>query len=191
MLSEYEATSHVVLLLKERGYTVELSADKGSQKGIRPDVLGWGADENSVTRPLVAVEIKINAKSSLSDAVKQLKSTSDRIGTLDHFIFDGQSWFAVDANFLGVEPSDGPAILRRQSDLVSDQKSVSRLISRPLFEAANRLRGQLPGHSLVFAAVEELLRGAEIGDLGEIYLRYSPNLGIDARTLIMACTDYM
>lgn len=191
MLSEYEATTHVVLLLKERGYTVEVAPESSLHRGVRPDVLGWGADENSVTRPLVAVEIKLNAKSSLSDAVKQLKSTSDRVGTQDHFIFDGQSWFAVDANFLGVEPSDGPATLQRVSDLISDQKSVSRLISKPLFEAANRLRGKARDHSMVAEAIEELLQGARIGDLGEIYLRDTPNLGIDARTLIMACTDYM
>jgi len=191
MLSEYEATMHVVLLLKERGYTVENAPESSSRKGVRSDLLGWGADAHYVTRPLVAVEIKLNARSSLSDSVKQLKSVSDRVGTRDHFIFDGQSWFAVDPNFLGVEPSDGPAILQRQSDVIFDRTSVSRLISKPLFEAADRLRGQLPAHSLAPQAVEELLQSARIGDRGEVYLRDTPNLGIDAFTLIMACTDYI
>lgn len=189
MLSEYEVMTTVALLLKERGYAVDISPDL--DKVVRPDILGWGTDGAGVTKPIVAVEIKLNPLKTLNGAIAQLKSISDRFGTTENFIFDGESWLKVATNFLGIEASDGPSVLSSPAAVLTDFVSVSRLIAKPLFDAANSLRHQMDLHTLVGESVKELLRDSRIGMNGEVFLREFPHLGIEAETLIKACTDYL
>lgn len=189
MLSEYEVMTTVALLLKERGYAVEISPDL--DKVVRPDILGWGTDGAGVTKPIVAVEIKLNPLKTLNSAIAQLKSISDRFGTTENFIFDGESWLKVATNFLGIEASDGPGSLTSPAEVLTDLASVSRLIAKPLFDAANSLRHQMDLHALVAESVKELLKDSRIGTHGEVFLSDFPHLGIAAETLIKACTDYI
>lgn len=189
MLSEYEVITTVALLLKDRGYAVEISPDL--DKVVRPDILGWGTDGAGVTKPIVAVEIKLNPLKTLNGAIAQLKSISDRFGTTENFIFDGETWLKVATNFLGIEASDGPGLLTSPVEVLTDLASVSRLIVKPLFEASNSLRGDMDFHSVIMESVKQLLKEPRIGMQGEVFLREFPHLGIAAETLIKACTDYI
>lgn len=109
---------------------------------VRADIVGWAPDAGGELRPRTLVELSSPRGRKPGDDVvlAQLRRAGESLGTTEHYLFDGSSWWLADQEYSTLTSVGGPLRVDGQSARLADRDTLRRRLTNVLWENSDRSR---------------------------------------------------